>query len=155
MKNSKKKSKEQSEEKRLSFFDILNNINDGQRSPDLFENSYANYEEASYYDEADKAYLPFMINRGLSYFNDTVLLANAMNERVHLPAKMQYDFYKNLIRPRKRFSKWFKAEDDTEEIKLLKEEYGYSTIKAREALSIIPKEVIQKLKIKRDKGGTK
>ena len=30
-------------------------------------------------DIAEKAYNPFMINRSLSYFNDTVAMANEMN----------------------------------------------------------------------------
>ena len=51
-----------------------------------------------------------MVNRGLSYFNDTILLANEMNYRHNIPARMQYDLLRTLGRKRKRFSKWFKAE---------------------------------------------
>ena len=59
-------------------------------------------------DVAEKEYSPFMINRGLSYFSDTVMLANEMNRASHIDHRMQYDFLRLAIRPRKRFSKWMK-----------------------------------------------
>ena len=101
----------------------------------------------------DKQYVAFMINRGLSYFTDTVLLANEMNFHHRLPSKMQYDFYRGLVRPRKRFSKWSKKPDDDAEVKMVMQHYGYSSAHAREVLPLLGKDGIAKIKSIRDKGG--
>ena len=61
-------------------------------------------------DIAEKGYNAFMVNRGLSYFNDTVLFANEMNLNAHLDNRLQFDFLINIVRRRKRFSKWMKPE---------------------------------------------
>ena len=114
-------------EKKLSFFDIVSNINAGPKAKDLLEDVTAHADEAVSLESPEKAYVPFMVNRSLSFFNDTVLFANEMNRYASLPAKMQYDFYRNALRPRKRFSKWFKALPDTKDIEVIKEHYGYST----------------------------
>ena len=78
-----------------------------------------------------------MINRAFSQFNDTILFANEMNMNYHLPARMQYDFYKNALRPRKRFSKWFKAIPDSNDIKIIMDHYGYSSEKAQRCIGSI------------------
>ena len=75
--------------------------------------------------ESEKAYNPFMINRSLSYFNDTVLFANEMNRYWQLDAKLQFQFLLNIVRKRKRFSKWVKPETDSD-IDAVREYYGYS-----------------------------
>ena len=59
-------------------------------------------------DIAEKAYNPFMINRSLSYFNDTVAMANEMNIHHSIDNRLQFDFLINIVRKRKRFSKWMK-----------------------------------------------
>lgn len=105
-------------------------------------------------DSADKDYVPFMVNRGLSYFADTILYANAMNERAALPAKMQFDFYRYAIRPRKRFSKWSKKADETEDMKLLMVKYGYSADKARDALKLYTEAALEELRERSEKGGS-
>ena len=103
-------------------------------------------------DVAEKQYNAFMVNRGLSYFYDTALLANEMNKRAHLDNRLQFDFFINTIRKKKRFSKWMKAEEE-DNIKVVKEYYGYSNEKARQALTILSNEQIEKLKAKVYKGG--
>ena len=105
-------------------------------------------------DIAEKAYNPFMVNRGLSYFNDTVIYANAMNRLHHLDHRLQFDFYINSIRKRKRFSKWIKP-DTASDVEVVKEYYGYSNEKARQALSLLTSEQINDLKKKVYKGGRK
>ena len=55
-------------------------------------------------DVAEKAYSSYMINRQLSYFPDTVLAANEMNRNHHLDNRLQFDFFINIIRKKKRFS---------------------------------------------------
>jgi hypothetical protein len=60
-------------------------------------------------EEWEKKYLPFIVNRCLAPFPDTLLLVNEINQLPHLDKKLQFDFYLNTLRPRKRFSPWLKA----------------------------------------------
>ena len=105
-------------------------------------------------DIAEKSYSPYMINRQLSYFPDTVLAANEMNRNHHLDNRLQFDFFINIIRKRKRFSKWFKPEHISD-LDVVKEYYGYSNEKARQVLTILSTEQINELKNKVAKGGRK
>ena len=105
-------------------------------------------------DLAEKAYLPYMINRQLSYFPDTVLAANEMNRNHHLDNRLQFDFFINIIRKRKRFSKWFKPEQISD-LEIVKEYYGYSNEKARQILTLLSTEQMNELKTKVAKGGRK
>ena len=105
-------------------------------------------------DIAEKSYNPFMINRQLSYFPDTVLAANEMNRNHHLDNRLQFDFFINIIRKRKRFSKWFKPEQISD-LEIVKEYYGYSNEKARQILTLLSTEQINELKTKVAKGGRK
>lgn len=140
--------------KKLSPWDFLNSINAGKRGDDLLKDCTADSNEGADRDSPDKAYTPFIINRGLSYFIDSILFANAMNERAVLPAKMQFDFLRLAMQPRKRFSKWLKRIDDTDDVALLMAEYDYSAEKARDALSLYPEEELVKLRTRHDKGGS-
>ena len=103
-------------------------------------------------DIAEKEYNSFMVNRGLSYFSDTVLYANEMNKNHHVDSRLQFDFFINIIRKKKRFSKWFKHTDD-ESIRAIKEYYGYSNEKAKSVLSLLNKNQIEDLKNRIYKGG--
>ena len=105
-------------------------------------------------DIAEKSYNPFMINRQLSYFPDTVLAANEMNRNHHLDNRLQFDFFINIIIKRKRFSKWFKPEQisDLDAVKIY---YGYSNEKARQIITLLSTEQINELKHKVAKGGRK
>jgi hypothetical protein len=141
--------------KKLSPFDFINSINEGQSGKNLMQDCTADVS-ASLPDpfRADRQYVPFMVNRGLSYFNDTILFANEMNMHASLPAKMQYDFLKGAIRPRKRFSKWSKKADDNADIKNIMTEYDYSAEKARQILPLFTQTQLETLKTKHDVGGT-
>ena len=123
----------------MNHFDYLNSIN--LTKSDIMED-----------DIAEKAYNSFMINRGLSYFNDTVLMAKEMNLYSHLDKKLQYHFRINIVRKRKRFSKWAKPETESD-IEAVKEYYGYSNEKAKEALTLLSPENISIIKKKVSKGG--
>jgi len=103
---------------------------------------------------AEKEYNAYLVNKGLSYFIDTVLFANEMNSHHHLDAKLQNDYLINTIRPKKRFAKWVKklSEDDLELVKLY---YGYNDEKARQALSILSDDQLTLIKKKQEKGGIK
>ncbi len=105
-------------------------------------------------DLAEKAYAPYMVNRSLSYFMDTVLLANEMNTRHRTDHKLQFSFLLNSIRKGKRFSKWAKPmlPDD---IEVVKEYYGYSNDKAKVALTLLSEEELKELRMRVYKGGTR
>jgi len=105
-------------------------------------------------DIAEKSYSPYMINRQLSYFPDTVLAANEMNRNHHLDNRLQFDFFINIIRKRKRFSKWFKPEQISD-LDVVKKYYGYSNEKAHQVLTILTTDQINELKRKVMTGGRK
>ena len=105
-------------------------------------------------DLAEKGYNSFMVNRGLSYFNDTVLMANEMNQHHHIDNRLQFDFFINIVRKKKRFSKWNKPETASD-VEVVKEYYGYSNEKARQVLTLLTSKHIDELKKKVYKGGRK
>jgi len=105
-------------------------------------------------DLAEKSYNSYMVNRSLSYFNDTVLMANEMNINHHLDNRMKFDFLINMVRKKKRFSKWIKPET-VSDVEVVKEYYGYSNEKAKHALSLLTSDQINELKKKVFKGGRK
>jgi len=100
----------------------------------------------------ESKYPAFMVNRGLSYFQDTVLLANEMNRCHQLDGRMQYDFLRTSIRKRKRFSKWVKK-DAVDNVALVKEYYNYSDSKAESVMDLFTSEDIASIKSKLYKGG--
>jgi len=103
-------------------------------------------------DIAEKKYNAFMVNRALSYFQDTVVLANEMNINHHLDNRLQFDFLISIIRKKKRFSKFMKPET-VSDVEVVKEYYGYSNEKAKQALSLLTSDQINELKKKVYKGG--
>ena len=89
----------------------------------------------------EKEYNAFLTNRGLSFYPDTIMYAQEMNQLAHLPGVMQYDYYFNALRPRKRWSKWHKNNDE-KIIKVVMEYFDYSRVKALQALRILsPKDL--------------
>lgn len=90
----------------------------------------------------ENEYVPFIVNRALSYFPDTVLYANEMNINSHIDKKMQYDYLMRSIRARKRFSKWHKTTTD-ERVQLLQDYYKCNRQRAEEALSILSDDQLQ------------
>ncbi len=93
---------------------------------------------------AEKGYVPFVINRCLSYFPDTIMQVNELNTNPNVSKKMQFDYLKNAIRKRKRFSKWLKntKDDRLESIKL---HFGYGDKKALEAMRVLSDEKIDEI----------
>ena len=92
----------------------------------------------------EKEYSPFIINRCMSYFVDTILYANVMNENPHISSKMQFDYLSNSIRKRKRFSKWIKKEM-SDDIEIIKEKYNYSNARAKEVADLFTPEQINEI----------
>ena len=102
---------------------------------------------------AIKDYTPYLVNRGLSYFPDTILYANEMNVNTGIPNDWQFYFFLNSIPKKKRFSKWFKKDSDTESFNLVKEYFKYSDEKTKEALTILTDTQLAMIKEKLYKGG--
>lgn len=129
----------------MNPFDFVTDINLGKK--DIITNS-DNPELA------ERTYNPYLTNKSLSYFPDTVQYANLMNMHGDLDHIMQYSFLLNIVRKRKRFSKWHKATDD-EDLQAVIDYYGYSVKKAKEALKILGDEQLVSIKEKMSKGGMK
>jgi len=102
----------------------------------------------------EKEYPPYIVNRCLSGHLDCIMFANEMNIHNHIPKKMQYDFYLNSLRKKKRFSPWLR-QDKIKDLDYVKRHYGYSNEKAKQALRILTKEQLTFIKSKFDTGGTR
>ena len=123
----------------MSPFDFLNSIN--STKVNLLDKDPENINQ----------YNSFLVNRSLSYFPDTVLISNEMNRLHHIDASLQHDFLINIIRRKKRFSKWDKPQST--DIECIKEYYGYSDSKAKQIIGLLTSEQLQELKHKVNKGG--
>ena len=101
-----------------------------------------------------KSYPPFIINKCLSGHLDSVLFANEMNRYHFLDKDMQYKFYLNILRKRKRFSPWIRKDKDSD-LDIVKSYYDYSNEKARQVMKILSTEQINYMKQRLDIGGKK
>ncbi len=128
----------------MNPFEFLNSINYNKN--DLMSDQ----EEQ----EIENKYNSFLVNRSLSYFPDTVAVSNEMNRYHHLDNKLQYHFLLNMVRKRKRFSKWMKV-DEMSDIEVVKKYYGYNNIKAKQALSLLSRDQLTIIRQKVDQGGRK
>jgi len=118
-------------------FDFVNSVSHNKQ--DLFKE-----------DISESDYVPFVVNKSLSYFVDTILYANEMN-KVSVDNKLQYHYLLNTIRPAKRFAKWVKREN-IEDVAAVKQFYGYSTEKATQALTILSSDNLHYIKQKLQRG---
>tara|TARA_R100000008_G_scaffold38092_1_gene21711 strand:- start:321 stop:701 length:381 start_codon:yes stop_codon:yes gene_type:complete len=126
----------------MELKDWLNSINFNKE--DLVEND----------PDSIKDYSPYVINRCLSGHLDTILYANEMNRFHHLDRDMQYKFYLNSVRKRKRFSPWIRK-DKISDLECVKSYYGYSNEKASQVMKILSNEQIEFIKKRLEIGGTK
>jgi len=124
----------------LGPFEFINSIN----------NTKVNLMEQD--EEVETKYNSFLTNRSLSYFPDTVLMSNEMNRLHHLDNKMQYDFLINIVRKKKRFSKWDKPEQ-RDDIECVKRYFGYSETKAKQVVGLLSESQITTIKSKVFIGG--
>ena len=104
--------------------------------------------------EHTKDYPPYIVNRCLSGHLDCVLFANEMNKYSFLDKDMQYSFYLNTLRKKKRFSPWLRK-DKVTDLQCVKQYYGYSNGKASQALKILSKQQLDYIKQRLDTGGSK
>ena len=100
----------------------------------------------------EKEYPPYIINRCFSGHLDAVMFSNEMNQYHFLDKKMQYDFFINILRVKKRYSPWLRK-DTIKDLDLVKRYYGYSNEKAKQALRILSKEQLNFIKSKFETGG--
>ena len=126
----------------MSPFDFVKQINYGKRNL-IDENP-----------ELEKEYKQFIINRALSFNHDTARHANEMNFLNHLDPKLQFDFFLNIIRPKKRYGKWLKRENNGV-LELIKEFYKCSYAKAREYSTLLDDSQLDIIKQRIDTGGLK
>ena len=103
-------------------------------------------------DLAEKEYPAFLVNRSLSYFQDTILYANEMNIQHHIDSRLHFDFFINIIKKKNRFSKWLKP-TEIDNIEIIKEYYGYSNEKAKSVLALFGQNEIDALRQRIYKGG--
>lgn len=114
-----------------------------------------NKEDLSTDSSFEKDYKPFMVNKGLSYFSDTIFMANEMNTRPWISNKIQYKFLLAIVKKSKRFSKWEKAEKPSEDLEAVCEYYQVSVDKAKYYLTILTEDQVNIIKSKIYKGGRK
>ena len=100
----------------------------------------------------EKEYNPYIVNRIYSGHLDSIMFANEMNKYSFLSKKIQYDFYLNSLRSKKRFSPWLRK-DKIKDLDYVKRYYGYSNEKAQQALKILTKEQLNFIKLKFETGG--
>lgn len=126
--------------KKISPFDFANAINYTKEDMIVDERSENDYN-------------PFIVNRALGFSPDTVIASNEMNSRHHLDKKMQFDFLRSVVRKAKRYNKWIKAEES--DLEAVQEYFGYSFNKAKDALKLLSKDDMDKIKtfLKACKGG--
>lgn len=104
------------------------------------------------YNESD--YPSWVVNRALSFYPDTILQVNEINQHSQMPRTMQYKYLLYSVRKKNRYSPWLKVKLDPG-VQLIKEYFGYSTRKAREVLPMFTNEDLEELKLILDKGGCK
>lgn len=129
--------------KELSPFDFINAAS--QSKKDLIGDS-------EYPEMTEKEYVPFIVNRGFSFYEDTILHANEMNQRAHLFGRAQFDYYRSVLRPRKRFSKWHKAEKD-KDLDAIQQVYSCNRTIAKMYLKALSKEDLEFVHDKLKTGG--
>ena len=102
--------------------------------------------------DTEREYAPFIINKCMSGHLDTILLANEMNINHSLPKRLQYDFFLNSVRKKKRFSPWLRK-DKIKNLDVVKQYYGYSNEKVTQVLRILTSEQIAFIRSKLEIGG--
>ena len=128
---------------RYPLKDYLNSINYTKKS--VMESDDSEWE---------KKYPPYIVNKCMSHHLDTVMYANEMNMHHMIDKKLQYDFFINIVRSRKRFSPWDKKQK-MNDLEIVKQYYGYSNEKARQALNILTPDQLNFIRNKLNKGGKK
>lgn len=112
-------------------FDFVNDITYGKRD--------------IYREDTERAYIPFIINRALSYFPDTVMYANDINLIHFLDKYVQYKYFLHAIPRRRRFAKWGKKIND-EDVVSVSKVYQLSSSKAAEILPLLSEDQLRTIR---------
>ena len=123
----------------MSPFDYLKAINESK-------------EDVMLTSQDEKKYAAFIVNRGLSFFMDTIFQANEINRNHHLDSRLQFDYLLNSIRQKKRYSKWLKPEK-LDDLDIVKEYYGFGNEKAKNALQVLSVDQLVYIRCKLNQGG--
>ena len=123
----------------MSPFDYLKAINESK-------------EDVMLTSQDEKKYAAFIVNRGLSFFMDTIFQANEINRNHHLDSRLQFDYLLNSIRQKIRYSKWLKSEK-LDDLDIVKEYYGFGNEKAKNALQVLTDEQLAYIRRKLNQGG--
>ena len=123
----------------MSPFDYLKAINETK-------------EDVMLTPQDERKYSSFIVNRGLSFFMDTIFQVNELNRNHHLDSRLQFDYLLNSVRKKKRYSKWLKPEK-LQDLDVVKEYYGFSNEKAKDALSTLSEDQLAFIKDKLNQGG--
>ena len=123
----------------MSPFDYLKAINESK-------------EDVMLTSQDEKKYAAFIVNRGLSFFMDTIFQAKEINRNHHLDSRLQFDYLLNSIRQKKRYSKWLKSEK-LDDLDIVKEYYGFGNEKAKNALLVLSEDQLAYIKDKLNQGG--
>lgn len=127
----------------LTPFDFIKSVSHSKK--DLVK-------ESDYPEQIEKQYNAYIVNRGFSYFEDTILHANEMNMRAHLFNDAQYRYYLGVLRSRNRFSKWHKAEKNVD-LDAIQEVYSVNRTVAKMYLKTLSEEDLKRVHDKLQKGG--
>lgn len=128
---------------KLGPFDFIKSIAKGSRGVDLMNDP-----------DNEKVYLPFITNRTMSYFPDSILIANELNRLAHLPNICQFHLFRWTLRPQNRFTK-FAKQVKVKDIEVIMAEYGYSREKALAVVDLFDAAQIKIMKKRQDEGGLK
>ena len=120
----------------MKISDYLNAINHTKVSMDKLDDDY---------EYVLKKYVPFIINKGMSYFPESIIQSNNMNFFCGIDKRMHFDYLQHSVRKRKRFSKWLKK-NTSSDLQVIKDYFGYSNSKAYDVLDILTKDDINKMK---------
>ena len=123
----------------MNPFDYLKAINESK-------------EDVMLTSQDEKKYAAFIVNRGLSFFMDTIFQANEINRNHHLDSRLQFDYLLNSIRKKKRYSKWLKPEK-LDDLDIIKEYYGFGNEKAKNALQVLSTDQLTYIRCKLNQGG--
>ena len=129
------------QEKGLSPFDFIKSVSNTKK--DLMRDDPDN----------EKAYKAYVVNHGLSFYPDTVLIANEMNLYPDIPAMSQYYYYMGSIRKGNRYSEWHKAKKN-DDLDLVQKVYQVRRDIAKQYLKLLSNDDLKKLRELTDTGET-
>jgi hypothetical protein len=129
--------------KEFTPFDFVNAAS--QSKKDLIRDS-------DYPEMTEKEYVPFIVNRSFSFFEDTILHANEMNMRAHLFNGAQFDYYRGILRSRKRFSKWHKSEKNAD-LDMIQRVYSCNRTVAKMYLKVLSIDDLKRIRARLNEGG--